>query len=53
MTRTLTTASQTLTLNVDGTAFAFEDADSKAATSRRLEQFRTELEQQETASPSR
>ena len=31
---TLTTASQTLTLNVDGTAFAFEDADSKAATSR-------------------
>ena len=27
----LTTATQGLTLNVDGTAFAFEDADSKSA----------------------
>ena len=31
----LTTATQGLTLNVDGTAFAFEDADSKSAQFRR------------------
>ena len=31
----LTTATQALTLNVDGTAFAFEDADIKASTERR------------------
>ena len=30
----LTTASQSLTLNVDGTAFAFEDADTKGTNSR-------------------
>ena len=30
----LTTASQSLTLNVDGTAFAFEDADTKTSNSR-------------------
>ena len=32
--RDLTTASQALTLNLDGTAFAFEDADLKNATGR-------------------
>ena len=31
----LTTATQALTLNVDGTAFAFEDADFKSSTERR------------------
>ena len=40
----LSTATQGLTLNIDGTAFAFEDADFKSAQFRRLGQFRTELE---------
>ena len=41
----LTTATQGLTLNVDGTAFAFEDAEQQIGrTFRTMEQYRTELE---------
>ena len=36
----LTTATQALTLNLDGTAFAFEDADSKSASGRKWDKSR-------------